>query len=337
MAKWGKGDPRWIVEDRPDAKNVNNWHWIEKDASNWSKDRLKKILTEIVINSDLVHCKITEISKCNGDTFVSNRKAKLIVFYEWTIEAKWVGSLINNDTVMEGIIEILNFSEENNVKNTEINVHVETVTPESEILRNEIKRVGTEIIREQLSEYVTALKEEYSKDLILPTKNNLQYSDMKHFGIIKKTKKFEEISARNNEKQNVETCELRFTEAFKCTANEFFQAMTVKEIVEAFTQGNCVLQPVEGGKFELFDGNVQGYFTELVPHKTIKQKWRLRTWPNEHFSEVHIDINQKKEYTEISFSQYDVPKSEFENTIEGWKRFYWNSMKRNLGFGVPLF
>ena len=28
MAKWGEGDPRWIVEDRPDATNVNNWHWL---------------------------------------------------------------------------------------------------------------------------------------------------------------------------------------------------------------------------------------------------------------------------------------------------------------------
>lgn len=27
MAKWGHGDPRWIVEERPDATNVNNWHW----------------------------------------------------------------------------------------------------------------------------------------------------------------------------------------------------------------------------------------------------------------------------------------------------------------------
>ena len=27
MAKWGEGDPRWIVEERADAKNVNNWHW----------------------------------------------------------------------------------------------------------------------------------------------------------------------------------------------------------------------------------------------------------------------------------------------------------------------
>ena len=33
MAKWGEGDPRWIVEDRPDATNVNNWHWSEKNAT----------------------------------------------------------------------------------------------------------------------------------------------------------------------------------------------------------------------------------------------------------------------------------------------------------------
>ena len=35
MAKWGEGDPRWIVEDRPDATNVNNWHWSEKNATKW--------------------------------------------------------------------------------------------------------------------------------------------------------------------------------------------------------------------------------------------------------------------------------------------------------------
>lgn len=28
MAKWGEGDPRWIVEERADATNVNNWHWL---------------------------------------------------------------------------------------------------------------------------------------------------------------------------------------------------------------------------------------------------------------------------------------------------------------------
>ena len=41
MAKWGEGDPRWIVEERPDATNVNNWHWSEKNADSWSKLKFK--------------------------------------------------------------------------------------------------------------------------------------------------------------------------------------------------------------------------------------------------------------------------------------------------------
>ena len=41
MAKWGEGDPRWIVEERPDATNVNNWHWTEKNADAWSKAKFK--------------------------------------------------------------------------------------------------------------------------------------------------------------------------------------------------------------------------------------------------------------------------------------------------------
>ena len=32
---------RWIVEERPDATNVNNWHWTEKNADSWSKAKIK--------------------------------------------------------------------------------------------------------------------------------------------------------------------------------------------------------------------------------------------------------------------------------------------------------
>ena len=28
MAKFGAGDPRCIVSDRPDGRNVNEWHWL---------------------------------------------------------------------------------------------------------------------------------------------------------------------------------------------------------------------------------------------------------------------------------------------------------------------
>lgn len=55
MAKWGEGDPRWIVEERPDATNVNNWHWTEKNACAWSKDKIKEIFKDFEISGD--NCK----------------------------------------------------------------------------------------------------------------------------------------------------------------------------------------------------------------------------------------------------------------------------------------
>nr|VZI11779.1 unnamed protein product [Spirometra erinaceieuropaei] len=89
MAKWGEGDPRWIVEERADAKNVNNWHWTEKNASQWSIDRINSLLKGLVIDSDDIFCEITNITKCEGEAVANNRKAKLIFFYEWAIEGDW--------------------------------------------------------------------------------------------------------------------------------------------------------------------------------------------------------------------------------------------------------
>ncbi|CAN7944409.1 unnamed protein product [Ixodes hexagonus] len=94
MAKWGEGDPRWIVEERPDATNVNNWHWTEKNASQWSKDKLTELLTNLEIKDGRGSCKVVEMSKCDGEAVANNRKAKLIFFYEWAIELKWEGMLV---------------------------------------------------------------------------------------------------------------------------------------------------------------------------------------------------------------------------------------------------
>ncbi|KAI7804560.1 activator of 90 kda heat shock protein ATPase-like protein 1 [Triplophysa rosa] len=89
MAKWGEGDPRWIVEERADATNVNNWHWTERDATNWSSEKLKELLMGLRVESDDGMCEITEFSKVEGEASINNRKGKLIFFYEWNLKATW--------------------------------------------------------------------------------------------------------------------------------------------------------------------------------------------------------------------------------------------------------
>lgn len=121
MAKWGEGDPRWIVEERPDATNVNNWHWTEKNATSWSQEKIKELFNEYVIKTDSANVKITEVSKCEGEASANNRKGKLIFFYEWNIVLKWKGTLTDSSGVAyDGKITIPNLSEENDISEVEV-------------------------------------------------------------------------------------------------------------------------------------------------------------------------------------------------------------------------
>ncbi len=110
MAKWGEGDPRWIMEERPDATNVNNWHWSEENADHWSKKKLEELLVGLEAEGDgSVKAKVTELEKCEGKARANNRKAKLIFFYEWELVLKWVGGEENK---VEGKVTLPNLSEE---------------------------------------------------------------------------------------------------------------------------------------------------------------------------------------------------------------------------------
>lgn len=93
MAKWGEGDPRWIVEERADSHNVNNWHWKEIDSSDWSKNFLQEALPNIEIDDKkLGNVKITEVSSMEGDSTCSIRKQKFIFIFDWEkISLKWKG------------------------------------------------------------------------------------------------------------------------------------------------------------------------------------------------------------------------------------------------------
>jgi activator of HSP90 ATPase len=69
----------------------------------------------------------------------------------------------------------------------------------------------------------------------------------------------------------------------------------------------------------------------------IGQKWRLKSWPQNHFSEVTISIKQTKDDTKLSIKQKKVPIREMENTRQGWHRYYFQAIKQSFGFGASLF
>jgi len=350
MAKWGEGDPRWIVEERPDATNVNNWHWTEKNADQWSKAKIKELFSNHIIESPSVgRVVIEEVDKCDGEARANNRKGKLIFFYEWEIVLKWKGHVNGNDKEVTGKIEIPNLSEEHDdIEDVDVDITLTTKGPEADALKEMLRKGhGVKEIRAVLTSYVSALKNEYCTDLIKPKKGEADNKAVTKQAVAKPAPTQGQAHKNNlTNMQNLdiggaklELSEINIEEEMKCTGQELFNALTRKDMIQIFTGGEAKMheQAIEGGTFELLGGNITGKYIEVLPFTKLVQQWRLKSWPAGVMSEVTITIKQTKEDTKIAIKQKGVPTKEVESTREGWQRYYFHAMKRSFGFGSTLF
>ena len=126
----------------------------------------------IIDNPKVGNVVIEEVDKIDGEARANNRKGKLIFFYEWELCLKWKGHVNGNDKEVTGKIEIPNLSEEHDdMEDVDIEVSLTTKGPEADALKEMLRKGdGAKNIRSILSAYVTALKNEYSQDLIKPKK-----------------------------------------------------------------------------------------------------------------------------------------------------------------------
>ena len=92
MAKYGEGDKRWIVEERPDGTNVHNWHWAETDCLEWSKSYFTDSLSDLPIVSGEegnLFIRTKTLEKLDGEAYVNIRKGKIIPGYELSLSVSW--------------------------------------------------------------------------------------------------------------------------------------------------------------------------------------------------------------------------------------------------------
>uniref|UniRef100_A0A8C7X2Y2 Activator of 90 kDa heat shock protein ATPase homolog 1 n=1 Tax=Oryzias sinensis TaxID=183150 RepID=A0A8C7X2Y2_9TELE len=341
MAKWGEGDPRWIVEERADATNVNNWHWTERDATNWSTDKLKALLLGLSVENEDGTCEVTEVSKLEGEASINNRKGKLIFFYEWNVKAAWTGKS-KTGVKYTGTIEVPNLSDENDMEDLAISVLMNKDEPDTPLL-SLMKTKGAEKVRQALGSYVDFLKTEFTQGMILPTANGVAKvpSASQSKAKLDKTQicsgSSSSAAAPANAGVKIPTCKFSIRDTFLTSPADLYRVFVNQEMVRAFTHSAAAVEAERGGKFRLLDGNVCGEFTELVPDEKIVMKWRYNTWPCEHYATITLTFVDRSSETELKVECRGVPNSEEEQTKEGWRRYYFEAIKQTFGFGARLF
>lgn len=329
--------------------HLQNLFRTEKNAAYWSKDVITSLLTGLKVDHESTgFVEITEVSSINGEAVVNNRKAKLIFFYEWNITGNWFGKVNGSSDSIEGTFEVTNLSEENEPHEVEVLVSLKddfSSKPGADQLKELMRTKGADSVRDKLATYIDRLKSEFAKDLIKPTKdsvNNVKNSNSQkpisqEAGKVKINNGLAASSSKATVGVQIPTRDLELKEEFKCRKEELYRALTMSEMVSAFTRSPAVVELEPHGKFSMFGGNVTGTFISIKQDQELKQKWRSKEWPDEHYSELVLRLEEKEDHTLLIVKQTGIPESDFERTLHGWQQIYFKGIKQAFGFGATLY
>lgn len=287
-----------------------------------------------------------EVNSITGEAVVNNRKAKLIFFYEWNITGNWSGKVNGSSDPIEGTFEVTNLSEENEPSEVEVLVSLKddfVSKTGADQLKELMRTKGADLMREKLAIYIQRLKNEFAKDLIKPTKDstndsNSQKPISQEAGKVKINNGLTSGSSKGSSVGiKIFTRDLSLQEEFKCRKEELYRALTQPEMVTAFTRSPAIVELEPQGKFNLFGGNITGTFVSLKQDQEIKQRWRSKEWPAEHYSELVLTIEEKQDHTLLTIKQTGIPESDYERTLHGWQQIYFKGIKQAFGFGATLY
>ena len=161
MAKLGEGDERWIVKERADGQNCNNWHWTTKDVSGHTKTVLGDKLKELAFPADgpLAHCRIKS-AECKGDCSVNNRKGRTFLIYELEIKLKWEGELRDEaGAVVETTKGSMKLPDVSATEIDDLEVEFESKSRGS-ALSEAMRKQGVALVKKSVKEIVLELQEQ---------------------------------------------------------------------------------------------------------------------------------------------------------------------------------
>ncbi|EEF32023.1 activator of 90 kDa heat shock protein ATPase homolog 1 [Ricinus communis] len=352
MAKYGEGDKRWIVEERPDGANVHNWHWAETNCLEWSRNLLSKLLSNLVVldGEGNLFIKIKKVEKVEGEAYVNVRKGKIIPGYELSVSLSWEGEAKDSDgkslLKAEGSVEIPYISDENADEDPEIRVLVKDEGPIGKRLKDAMVAKGKKIIEEKVRVYVQSMakggpaRDELENKKVVPKGQSavaaVKEEAISGASVVEKKEK----EVKNESKKGFKTISL--SEKFSCRAIDMFEILMDENRWKGFTQSNARISKEVGGEFSIFDGSVTGTNVELQEGKLIVQKWRFGSWPDGVVSTVRLTLDEPEPgLTVVKLLHTDIPEEDrygnatvVENTERGWRDLILHKIRAVFGFGI---
>ncbi|OAQ23899.1 hypothetical protein K457DRAFT_142356 [Linnemannia elongata AG-77] len=317
------------------SRNVNNWHWVDKNCINWAKTYFETELSGVTAEANGASVKTLAVTSVTGDVDVNQRKGKIITIFDVAISMTFEGTTADG-TAVTGKIEIPEVAHDTDEDDYVFDVSIDADSSAKQPVRDLIRKSLAPLLRKKLSVFAADLIKVHGKDVQIegemskpstpvptPTPSPAPGAKAASSG----------ASTPTAAPGAVNTTTLEDTVELQASAHDIYDVLLNQAKVQIWTRSNkSTIVAKVGTKFSLFGGSVTGEIKELVEDKKIVQSWRQSSWPAGHFSTVTMDITQNTNSTGIKVTQEGVPIGDLDITRQNWSNYYWAEIKRTFGY-----
>ncbi|CAG8765890.1 30727_t:CDS:2, partial [Racocetra persica] len=312
-----------------------------KNCLKWAKGYFKERLIGLSAEHEGISIKISEITQCSGDADLNQRKGKLIPFIDLVIELAWCATA-SDGTEVTGKIRIPEL--QGTEGDCEFQISVDDETSDKELIKEVIRNHLTPLISEKFKNFGKDMLETHSKDVYIEPSQLGESTPPRSATPIESagtsqspapiaTSIGSTVTASTTKPKFVNTNTIKETVELQTSADQVYETLLDAGRVAAWTRSRPDIFRHVGSTFSLFEGNITGTILELDSNKKIVQTWRLKTWPEGHFSTVTLEFEQTSDYTLVNITQKGVPVGEEEIVKQNWQNYYWNPIKSVFGYG----
>lgn len=274
---------------------------------------------------------VNAVQESTGDCDIAMRKGKIITIYDIKLVLGFSGTLADDaDTKVEGKVTVPEVMHDNDEDDYVFETEIFSETKSKGAVKDLVKTDIIPRLRTLLQRFPDALVEAHGKDVLIASKAGVTpqvgtASNASNAPVAPTVKTTTGSGTPSNRHKTVNSSSISETYEFQTLAKELYVTFLDKSRVAAWSRAAPNLNPEVGGKFSLFNGNIDGEFLELEENAKIVQTWRLKAWPTNHYAKLTLSFDQGLDGTnlrmvmdDVPLSQEDVVKSNFDQCKFRW-------------------
>lgn len=342
--------------------NPNNWHWVDKNCIDWTRQYFNENLINISAAEGEKDVFVNTISSVEGDVEVCQRKGKVISLFDLKVVLEIKGHSISQSKKegdFSGSITVPELAYDSTEDDLQFDISIYNEDADSEKMRPLIKKELLPKLRDSLIKFGRDLITTHSSDIQLSSdKVNSAYTKANQENAQNTPAAAKKASAptpaaqkstssgaaaaksaSNSSVPRYNTSTLHLEPTFNTTAEQLYITLLDQQRVAAWSRSNPSMgsfPPEEGSEFSLFGGSISGKFLKLVPNEKIVQLWRLEDWKSGHYAQLDLQLIQGAGETKMVVKWSGIPVGEEDRVRGNFEDYYIRSIKITFGFGAVL-